>query len=543
MVRFERFRSSYFLNKWLIALGMLIVLGVCGAYIYRFIVQENGAAGVLATPVQLPDTSANGALIPGTPLATSANQKTYLPFTALKFVSSGQFPYSAADDWPQFRHDPQRTAATPQELSGSLTIRWKKGFHAWPSVFAELAVVSGRVYLANTDGTLTCLDGENGNELWEFNSGAALLTTPAIVDGLVHIVNIKGRLLTLDTNGNLLWEYDLPGDVYANPVVSGGRIFLGSVDGTFYAFDAQNGSQGPLWTYPTGAMIDTAPVEIDGKVIFAAENMTAYALNTSDGSLVWKTTLPGVHTWNGNPVASIKANKVYFSTITEFFEPSSTYREVFSMYDFENRTGPLSGLAQFADQFIAQNRARLQPAVVLNASTGQTVTRFTVAPDNAPIAGLPFSTWYWGSIRPALWQGDKLYLQSMWRNILVNLSTDYIYQPNADQTKTGQFVRGDEQVPVSIGGNRVYGGIGKNVAYLNLVNGERGNLLGVYGSEAEDSTPLTPPLETGDSNHYLTLPGDGYTDRIGTLIVADGHAYYQQYGWVYCFDGVITERP
>jgi hypothetical protein len=27
------------------------------------------------------------------------------------------------------------------------------------------------------------------------------------------------------------------------------------------------------------------------------------------------------------------------------------------------------------------------------------------------------------------------------------------------------------------------------------------------------------------------------------LIVADGHAYYQQYGWVYCFDGVITERP
>lgn len=484
----------------------------------------------VTTPAWSLDNPGAGVVLAAPGLAgPSALHTLYLPLVAKG--AGGAF------DWPQFRHDAQHTAATAQELSGNLTIRWKRGFSAWPHVFAELAIVEGRVYFANTDGKITCLDGDNGNILWEYDTGAPIMTTPAVVDGRVHVVNLKGRLVTLDTNGRLLWEYTVPGDVYANPVVAGGKVFLGTVNGTFYAFDAANGGTGPAWSYPVGAMIDTAPVEIGGKVVFAAENMTAYALSVSDGALVWTAALPGARTWNGHPVASIATNKVFFSMITEFYEPSSTHREVFSMYDFENRGGSLSDMAVFADQFISQNRSRLQPAVILDASTGQAVTSYTVAPNNVTIGGLPFNSWYWGSIRPALWQGNKLFLQSMWRNILVDLSTNHIYQPNADQGQTMQFVRGDEQVPVSIGNNRVYGGIGPNVAYLDLTNGQDGNVFGTCGADSCYSTPLTPPLSP---DHYMTFPGAGYSDRIGTFVVANGHGYYQQYGWIYCFDGVVV---
>ena len=93
---------------------------------------------------------------------------------------------------------------------------------------------------------------------------------------------------------------------------------------------------------------------------------------------------------------------------------------------------------------------------------------------------------------------------------------------------------------MSIGGNRSYGGIGGNVAYLNLGDGSRGNLLGTFGSESADATPMTAPLA---SSHYMSFPGDGYSDRNGTFIVANGRGYFVQYGWVYCFDGVVTTTP
>jgi hypothetical protein len=92
-------------------------------------------------------------------------------------------------------------------------------------------------------------------------------------------------------------------------------------------------------------------------------------------------------------------------------------------------------------------------------------------------------------------------------------------------------------VPTSIGGNRAYGGIGGNIAYLNLTDGARGNLLGIFGSETADLTPLTAPLS---GSHYMMFPGDGYSDRNGTFIVANGRGYFVQYGWVYCFDGTVT---
>lgn len=193
-------------------------------------------------------------------------------------------------------------------------------------------------------------------------------------------------------------------------------------------------------------------------------------------------------------------------------------------------------MIRFADQFVARDRQRLQPVEVLDATTGKAIRRFTVAPDNSAIGGLPTNCWYWGSIRPSLFDGDKLFMQSMWRNILVDLSRNHVYQPNADQRRTGHFVRGDEQVPTTIGGGRAYGGIGTAVVSLDLRNGTREVLMGQTGVERNDATPLTPPLSR---DHYMTFPGDGYTDRIGAFIVANGRGYYVQYGWIYCFDGTV----
>jgi outer membrane protein assembly factor BamB len=493
------------------------------------------ASPALASPPELPSIVVAGSDLAGSQAVT---QTTYLPLMMVPHPVSSP----VLGNWSQFRGDAQHTAATNQELSGNLAVRWKHGFAAWPSVFAELVVVNAHVYLANTDGKVTCMDGLTGNTCWEFDTGAPIVTTPAVADGRLHVVTIKGRVVTLDAlTGQELWEYTVPGDVYGSPALANGKLFFGTVNGVFYAFDAAQGGSGPLWSYPVGAMIDTAPVELNGNVIFGAEDMKAYALDTGTGQVVWTTNLTGERTWNGHPVASITANRVYFSMLTQFSQTTSTYREVVDADLFRSPTyaGGLNVPVAYVDGFISQNRPALQPGMLLNGSTGQPVTDFTVAPTNQHISGLPFTHYYWGAIRPALWQGNILYLQGMQRNILIDLTTNRIYQPNANQSRTDYFVRGDEQVPTSIGGNHAFGGMGTGVDYLDLTNGNRGNLLGTYGSQVADGTPLTAPLASG---HYRPSAGDGYSERSGTFIVANGYGYYEQYGWVYCFNGTVTVR-
>ncbi|GAB4110319.1 MAG: hypothetical protein Fur005_01580 [Roseiflexaceae bacterium] len=435
------------------------------------------------------------------------------------------------DGWFQFRHDAQRTGATLNAISGPLQVRWKQGFEAWPAVFAELTVADGRVFVANTDGIVTALDAQSGTKLWEYDTGATILSTPAIANSQIHVVNITGRVVALSTaTGGLIWEKQLGVGVYASPALVSDRLLIGTMAGTMLALSTSNGNQ--LWSFSANGAIDAAPAVAGGRVFFAAADMQAYALELSSGSLIWQADLPGARSWNAHPVASESAGKVFFSPMPEIYQPTSTHREVIDMYLFEDATGALDSIATTADDFIDANRQRLQPAVIYNTSDGSEVTNFSL-PSGGTLTALPFSSWYWGSIRPVLWQGNKLVLQSMWRTIIVDLNSKQVYQPNANQQQTGQFVRGDEQVPISLAGNQLFGGIGTSVSTLNLTNGQRSTIFGRSGEEGADFTPITAPLSS-EAQHVFA--GNGASDRIGTLIVVDGLAYYQQYGWVYCFE-------
>lgn len=523
----QRYR---FRHRWRVAMLFLAIISIGG-------IISSGPS--LAAYLTDEAATSNRAYLPMIYKAAMTATPTRPTVTPSPTVGTQLPPPVGSGEWTQFRGDAQHTAATNLQLGGNLTIRWKRSFAAWPHVFSELVITGGRVYLANTDGKVTCLNGTTGDTCWEFDTGAPIVTTPATANGRLHVVNVKGRVVTLDlVTGQKLWEYTVPGGVYASPALTGGKLFFGTVLGVFYAFDAAQGGNGPAWTYNVGAMIDTAPVELNGKIIFAAESMKAYALNAANGQLVWSTSLPGSRTWNGHPVASVSTDRVYFSVLNEFYQETQTYREVADTYTIEKNNSSLSNVISYMDSFIGQNRTALQPGVILVGSTGQTITDFTISPSNTHVSGLPFTHYYWGSIRPALWQGYKLYIQGLWRNILVDMQTNRIYQPNADGAAPKYFVRGDEQVPTTIGGNRAYGGIGINVAYLDLNTGVRGNVLGNYGSETNDSTPLTAPIST---EHYISFPGDGYTENIGAFIVANSHGYYAQYGWVYCFDGTVTQ--
>src|SRR5207247_9272166 len=49
---------------------------------------------------------------------------------------------------------------------------------------------------------------------------------------------------------------------------------------------------GTMWTYPTGAAIESSPAIANGMVYVASDDTSVYALNQTTGALVWSAATP-----------------------------------------------------------------------------------------------------------------------------------------------------------------------------------------------------------------------------------------------------------
>ena len=461
-------------------------------------------------------------------------------------------PVLAVDQWRQFRHDWYRTAATTYQLTNNgdgnnsaFQTVWKKEFEEWPHANANVILANDILYYSLMDGTVRAINAiaNTYQELWVVNTGNSLNNSPVVYDDRVFLVNLRGRVMALNAQtGQTMWEYTVPTDVYSAPLYANGRLFFGGIDGTFYAFDAENGDSGPVWTYKTPyGMIDSSPVYHKGKVMFQSENMHAYALDWKTGNVIWDTPIAGDKTWNGSPVLVRDADRIVFQTLAAYdpsYNNGSTYRDVCDScpghYDVgSDPNSDLTVLNAF-DTFITSNRPWVNANVVINTETGQEVRNFSYS--GQAVSVLPFTSMYWNSIRWGVINHTYLYAEGNRRPWKVNLKTGVIerlssYSNVNPPYNYSYFVRGDENVETVISGNRIIGGIRKNLAAIDVNTGARYQLQGNFAlSDADDATTMNP--RTFSSPHYQTHPGDGYTGSNSELIPYKDRVFYVDNGWL-----------
>ncbi len=204
-------------------------------------------------------------------------------------------PAAAAADWPMWRYDAGRTAASPAALPEQLRLQWVLALPrldpAWPAQdqavtgaenldiedgyqrrmtfdLAYSPVVAGKsLYLGSShDDSLRAYDTETGGERWRFYAEAPIRFAPVVAQGGVYFTSDDGRLYCLDAaTGKLRWRFrGGPSDqrVLGNkrlgsawparggPVVVGGTVYFAAgiwpFMGTFlHALDAETGN--PVW--------------------------------------------------------------------------------------------------------------------------------------------------------------------------------------------------------------------------------------------------------------------------------------------------------
>jgi outer membrane protein assembly factor BamB len=188
-----------------------------------------------------------------------------------------------AGDWPQFRYDAGRTAASPHELPAQLQLRWTRTLPAPRPAFPQEVrlgydacyepVVLGRTMFvpSTVNDSMTALDTETGAERWRFITGGPVRFAPVAWEGKVYFVSDDGYLYCLHEDGSLRWKFrGLPEDRRDRWVLGNGRLVS-------------------LWPARGG------PVLADGVVYFAAglwptEGVFVHALNADSGSVVWSNT-------------------------------------------------------------------------------------------------------------------------------------------------------------------------------------------------------------------------------------------------------------
>lgn len=119
------------------------------------------------------------------------------------------------------------------------TIKWTRRDPKRGQGIRTAAAVTGEaVFYANQAKTISALDLETGEPLWQKRTRSGVEASPlALGNGRVLALTRRGRVLLLDAKtGDEAWSYDAGGEFIASPAASDGRVLIANTDGTLRCF-------------------------------------------------------------------------------------------------------------------------------------------------------------------------------------------------------------------------------------------------------------------------------------------------------------------
>ena len=154
-------------------------------------------------------------------------------------------------------------------------------------------IQDGIAYYGSWDHKVHALRLRDRKEIWSYDTGERVNTSPAYSKGRIFIANQAGSVYALNAKtGKLAWEASSASSplgarefFYATPVVAYGRVYIGNSDGTMFAFGAKSGKV--LWARPLGTYIYSSAAVYDRKVYTGTYDGKLFALDAATGDTKW----------------------------------------------------------------------------------------------------------------------------------------------------------------------------------------------------------------------------------------------------------------
>ena len=208
----------------------------------------------------------------------------------VKLLSLSDQETKPGANWPMHGGGPDRVGLSGVTLQPPLELAWK--FDTQGRVLTSTAIVGGIVYSGSESGRIVAVDAERGQKVWEFDTGQSIRCSPAVVGGVVYCGSDNGILYALHAQtGEPVWQFEAGGPIQASPAVVGGLIVFGANDHNLYALDRRTGRK--LWNFRTSGFCIQAPPVIHGDHVFAAQWADwVWCLDLKSGKPVWRSFIP-----------------------------------------------------------------------------------------------------------------------------------------------------------------------------------------------------------------------------------------------------------
>ena len=209
-----------------------------------------------------------------------------------------------------FHGDNARTGVYPG--SGPVqpaVVKWR--FKTGGAVVSSPAVAEGVVYVGSADGNLYAIDQETGTQKWKFETGEPVVSSPEVANGLVHFLGSDGALYAVATaTGTPKWRFATGGEhrfeaknlhgmtPAAETMPDPMDHFLSSpaiANGVVY-FGSSDGKvyavdalSGVLqWSFATGDVVHASPSIANNTVYIGSWDSYFYALDAQTGQEKWR---------------------------------------------------------------------------------------------------------------------------------------------------------------------------------------------------------------------------------------------------------------
>ena len=101
-----------------------------------------------------------------------------------------------------------------------------------------------------------------------FYSSAAVGNNFVVLGGRDKLVH------ALNTAGKGLWTFATGARVESSPAIAGGRVYVGSNDGRFYVLNLSTGAK--LWEFNAGSAVSASPAIANGRIVIGSQDGRLY---------------------------------------------------------------------------------------------------------------------------------------------------------------------------------------------------------------------------------------------------------------------------
>jgi outer membrane protein assembly factor BamB len=180
-------------------------------------------------------------------------------------------PAMTSADWPTYRGNNQRTAATDVRVPTKLKLAWQTRPRETVEPTAPVTA-AGLTLVAGSDGTVRAYNSADGTLRWTAHTGGSISYPPSIANGRVHVGSGDGRAWCFDlATGKTLWCFRAAPLERRIPVY--GRLLS-------------------TWPVASGVMVDD-DVAYCAAGIICHDGTHVYALDAATGKLRWQNNSSG----------------------------------------------------------------------------------------------------------------------------------------------------------------------------------------------------------------------------------------------------------